>query len=245
MPKVKPSVTLLRYTEKPEQTVAIAAKLCYSSSDVETLVARNDNSDVSKFIGNLISMGHLSPLEHASFTFGLEGVSRSLLAQITRHRIASFSVKSQRYVSEKGSFNYIIPRGIEKLGEEAVAKFEKQMETVQGWYNESADALGMGESSYEDARFVLPNASETKMIVTMNARELLHFFELRCCNRAQWEIREVAWQMLGLVYGVAPELFACAGPSCCKGGCTEGAKTCGRAAEMKKRFAALKDKKQF
>ncbi len=241
MPKVIPSVTLLRYTEKPEQTVAIAAKLCYSNYDIDTLINKNDNTDVSKFIGNLISMGHYSPLEHASFTFGIEGVSRSLLAQITRHRIASFSVKSQRYVSAKGAFNYIVPKGIEKLGKEAVEKFDSQMQTVQQWYNEWAEALGVGESSYEDARFVLPNAAETKMIVTMNARELLHFFELRCCNRAQWEIRNVAWKMMELVLEVAPVLFSVAGPSCCKGKCAEGEKTCGKAVQIREKKQTLID----
>lgn len=206
MSRVQPRVELLAYTPNPEKTIALAAKLCYSDSSIEQLSEGVENKDVSKFIEKLLSLGHLSPIEHASFTFGIEGVSRSLLAQITRHRIASFSVKSQRYVSANNgeTFNYILPPAIEELGAEYVEKFENQMQTMQGWYNEWQALLGgANEKSNEDARFVLPNASETKMVLTMNARELMHFFELRCCNRAQWEIRAISWEMLRLVREVA------------------------------------------
>ena len=214
MPQVKPKVVLLDYTPDPEKVVALAAKLCYSDADIGDLKQGVDSKDVSKFLQRLVSMSHLSPIEHASFTFGIEGVSRALLAQITRHRIASFSVKSQRYVSASGeeTFNYVIPPAIEALGEEYAAKFRAQMDEIQGWYSEWQTLLGGAcEKSNEDARFVLPNAAETKMVVTMNARELMHFFRLRCCNRAQWEIREVAWQMLALVSEVAPMLFSASG----------------------------------
>ncbi|MCH5155607.1 MAG: FAD-dependent thymidylate synthase [Clostridiales bacterium] len=230
--QVKPQVKLIRYTADPEATVALAAKLCYSDRELDDLTDNIMAKDNSAFITRLMDMGHHSPVEHASFTFSIEGVSRAFLAQITRHRIASFSVRSQRYVSED-AFNYIVPPAIEELGAAAVARFAGQMDTIMDWYHDWQGALGRGEKSNEDARFILPNACETKMIVTMNARELMHFFELRCCNRAQWEIRSVAWLMLGEVIKVAPNLFRDCGPGCLNGGCPEGAKSCGKAAEVK------------
>lgn len=239
MPRVFHKVELIRYTERPEEAVALAAKLCYSDSDIEGLREELSKKDTSAFIKKLVDMGHLSPIEHASFTFGIEGVSRALLAQITRHRIASFSVKSQRYVRAKGGFNYIIPPAIEALGEDAVKQFEQQMDTIYSFYEGWLERLEKGERGNEDARFVLPNAAESKMIVTMNARELLHFFSLRCCNRAQWEIRAVAWDMLRLVTEVAPALFSTAGPSCVRGKCGEGKMSCGLMEEVRRRHAEL------
>jgi len=244
MSEVKLHVELLSYTPNPEEVVAMAAKLCYSSADIDTLREGIASKDQSNFILRLVKMGHLSPIEHASFTFGVEGVSRSLLAQITRHRIASFSVKSQRYVSERSgggrTFNYIIPESIKALGQTYVDKFEQQMAIIQGWYDEWVQLLGdRGEASNQDARFVLPNAAETKFLVTMNARELLHFFNLRCCNRAQWEIRNLAKEMLKLVLKVAPHIFMNAGPGCVRGACPEGEMTCGRAGEVRKEFEAI------
>ncbi|MFZ3171067.1 MAG: FAD-dependent thymidylate synthase [Carboxydocellales bacterium] len=240
-------VELLRHTLNPEEVVAMGAKLCYSGADIGELVQGIESADQSGFIKNIIDIGHLSPIEHASFTFGIEGVSRALLAQITRHRIASFSVKSQRYVGEASSskqgrvFNYIIPPRIEALGAEYVAQFEQQMTQIQGWYDYWNEQLGnSGEASHEDARFVLPNAAETKMVVTMNARELHHFFELRCCNRAQWEIRALAQEMLRLIKKIAPVLFQHAGPACLNGPCSEGKMTCGQAKEMREVYRDLK-----
>ncbi len=243
MGKVLPKVELLRYTPNPDKTVALGAKLCYSNADIGALKEDLDEKDVSKFIDRLISLGHFSPIEHVSFTFGIEGVSRALLAQITRHRIASFSVQSQRYVSAADNFNYIIPPAISALGAEYEEKFIAQMEQTAAWYKEWQELLGnQGEKSNEDARFVLPNASETKIVMTMNARELMHFFALRCCNRAQWEIREVAWMMLEKVKEVCPALFKKAGPSCVSGACSEGKMSCGRVAEMRARSEALNQK---
>ena len=237
--QVKGKAELIRYTADPEQTVALAAKLCYSGDGIDELIEKIGDKDNAKFINILTKMNHFSPFEHASFTFAIEGVSRALLAQITRHRIASFSVRSQRYVSE-GEFNYVVPPAIEALGADAAAKYRSQMEQMLVWYREWQTALGdSGEKSNEDARFVLPNACETKMIVTMNARELMHFFELRCCNRAQWEIRGIAWQMLSEVIKVAPSIFAESGPGCLRGACPEGKKSCGKAAEVKARRAEL------
>jgi thymidylate synthase (FAD) len=163
-----------------------------------------------------------------------------LLAQITRHRVASFSVQSQRYVSYESGFGYILHPQIAALVEDAVKKYQEQMDTIEGWYKDWQEALGKkGESSNEDARFVLPNACETRMIVTMNVRELRHFFELRMCSRAQWEIRALATQMHKLCMEVAPELFANAGPKCLRGKCPEGEKSCGRAAEIRRDRRAL------
>lgn len=242
MPQVKPKVKLLQYTPVPENLVSMAARLCYSQSDLEALEARVEQRDQTAFIKKVTGMGHLSVIEHAAFTFGIEGVSRSFLAQITRHRIASFSVQSQRYVAQGGEqgFDYVIPPAIEALGEEAVREFESQMQAMSGWYEAWRARLGKGEKSNEDARFVLPNACATRMMVTMNARELLHFLNLRCCGRAQWEIREVAWQMLDLAYRAAPALFENAGPGCLGGTCPEGEKSCGRAGEMRERFERIK-----
>lgn len=231
---VTAKVSLIRHTPEPEQTIALAARLCYSDADIDGLKEISNGKDNAKFVNMLIKMGHLSPVEHVSFTFSIEGVSRALLAQITRHRIASFSVKSQRYVGADKKFNYIIPPAISALGQEEADRYRSQMETILGWYTEWQAKLGVGENSNEDARFVLPNAAETKMIMTMNARELMHFFKLRCCNRAQWEIREVAWMMLKEVLKVAPTLFANSGASCVSGACSEGKMNCGKAAEVRR-----------
>lgn len=236
-------VVLLSYTDRPEEKVATAAKLCYSGADLEKLLEGIAKSDQSAFIRKLVRMGHYSPIEHASFTFGVEGVSRSLLAQITRHRIASFSVKSQRYVKEGragGTFDYIVPPRIQALGPRYVEEYNRQMQQVQSWYDFWLEALAaQGEHAKEDARFVLPNATETKLMVTMNARELHHFFNLRCCNRAQWEIRALATEMLRLVKGVAPVLFEQAGPRCVKGACPEGDMSCGEAEKVREFYKNL------
>ncbi len=247
-------VTLLTHTPDPEKIIAAAAKLCYSESGVENILEGLDCEKTEKFLNMLMSLGHQSPIEHVTFTFGIEGVSRALLAQITRHRIASYSVKSQRYVKE-GMFEYITPPEIEN-NPAAKELFIKTMEADQKAYDELADILfekhyddmiasGMEEKAakkaaekqaIEDARFVLPNACETKMVVTMNARSLMNFFHHRCCSRAQWEIRDLADEMLKLVKEVAPTLFKKAGPSCVAGPCPEGKMTCGKAALMREKY---------
>ena len=247
-------VELLQYNPDCEKIVAAAAKLCYSSSGIEGILDGLDEEKTQKFLDRLMSMGHESPVEHISFTFGIEGVSRSLLAQFTRHRIASYSVKSQRYVSE-GQFEFILPPEIEKIPE-AKEEFLRAMDDDVKSYNKLADILfekhynnmlkdGMDEKTaknaaekkaIEDARYVLPNACETKMIVTMNARSLMNFFNHRCCERAQWEIRDLACEMLKLVKDIAPTLFKKAGPPCVKGACPEGKMSCGKAAEKRLLF---------
>lgn len=229
MPSVNMKVVLLRHTLSPEEVVALGAKLCYSRAHVDDLTRRVEASDQTAFVEKIMGMGHESVLEHASFTFGVEGVSRVLLAQLTRHRLASFSVQSQRYVSYAGGFGYIIPPKIEALGEEAVAEYQRQMDTIHTWYRAWQEKLETGEGGNEDARFVLPGACETRLMLTMNVRELRHFFALRMCNRAQWEIRALASEMHRQCMAVAPALFADAGPGCLRGACPEGGKSCGQA----------------
>lgn len=235
-------VTLIAHTPFPEQVVALAGRRCYSALDNAALQERVAQDNPGDFIRKLTGMGHVTPIEHASFTFAVEGVSRSLLAQITRHRIASFSVQSQRYVGETaatnpdGVFDYVIPPRIAALGPGAVEEFGRQMREIQQWYDRWVQALGGGRDAYEDARFVLPNAAATRFIVTMNARELLHFFTLRLCFRAQWEIRALAEEMLNLVRQVAPALFVNAGPACVRGPCPEGEMNCGRMQEAREKY---------
>ena len=238
-------VTLLTYTPNPEQVVATAAKLCYSNVSATDVYDKNRDQDASCFIKYLSELGHESPLEHISFTFAIEGVSRSLLAQITRHRIASFSVKSQRYVEEVEP-KYITPPAISVDGE-ANKVYENTIQTIWNAYSELSHILknkycesGMDDKSaqkkaIEDARYILPNACETQMIVTMNARSLLNFFKLRCCNRAQWEIRDLADTMLCLVKEVCPSVFKNAGASCMSDKCSEGKMTCGHPRKIEKK----------
>ncbi|MBR6523503.1 MAG: FAD-dependent thymidylate synthase [Clostridia bacterium] len=240
------NVQLLAYTPNPEKIVASAAKLCYSSAKVSDIMDGLDKEKTEKFLNMLMDLGHESPIEHISFTFGIEGVSRSLLAQFTRHRIASYSVKSQRYVSEK-SFSFVTPPEIEKNPEAKKIYLEAMEKDVED-YNRLADILkeqhisaGLDEkaaekAAQEDARYILPNACETNMIVTMNARSLYNFFHHRCCTRAQWEIRECAYQMYRLVKDIAPTIFKKAGPSCVAGPCPEGKMSCGKIAEMRKKY---------
>lgn len=212
------NVQLLAHTPAPEQLVAASAKLCYSAASIADLAAIEADK-AAEFISRLPE-AHQSPLEHVSFTFGIEGVSRAMLAQITRHRIASFSVQSQRYVN-MDEFGYVIPPSI-AANQDALDEYEHFMDRADLVYT----YLRSSGIPAEDARFVLPNACETRMIVTMNARELMHFFSLRCCKRAQWEIRAVADEMLRLCKEVAPEIFAKAGPGCVRGHCPEGKMRC-------------------
>lgn len=233
MAEVTLQVDMIRHTLNMEELVALGAKLCYSKADLATLQERIGKTDQQAFIKRLMDMGHTSVLEHGSFTFAVEGISRVCLAQLTRHRVASFSVQSQRYVFYDKGFNYIVPPSIKALGDEAVKEYEQQMEQMQTWYENWQRRLGVGEQSNENARFVLPNACETRLILTMNVRELLHFFSLRMCSRAQWEIRALATKMHELCLKEAPALFEQAGPGCLRCPCPEGEKTCGRMAEIR------------
>jgi thymidylate synthase (FAD) len=206
----------------------MAARLCYSPAGAEELAESMSEQQVSRLVGKITELGHLSTLEHVSFTFAVEGVSRVLTHQLVRHRIASYSQQSQRYVKEH-DFEYIVPPSI-AANPAAKAKFDALMGTIRQSYDELV-SLGVHQ---EDARYCLANATETKIVITMNARTLLHFFQLRCCSRAQWEIRRLAEAMLAAVRQVAPLLFAKAGPTCVTDGiCSEGELTCGRLAAIK------------
>jgi len=240
--ETKLKVILLAHTPHPEATIAMAAKLCYSPSDIEALKEKTAAKDQKGFVEKLMKMGHMSPIEHASFTFAVEGISRACSHQLVRHRLASYSQQSQRYVSEESGFDYIIPEAI-RGDAELERYFVDVMARAQKAYNHIVKKLNKkgikGEAANQDARFVLPNACETKIMITMNARELLHFFRQRCCNRAQWEIREMAIVMLKLVKGIAPTVFAGSGPGCVSGPCPEGEYTCGKAVEVRERFKKL------
>ncbi len=227
-------VALCQYTPDPELTVALAARLCYSPASIEELRERLSEADIRTLLEKIMSLGHQSVLEHASFTFGIDGISRVTTHQLVRHRIASFSQQSQRYVSHTKRFAAVIPPTIAERPE-VLARFEAQMTVLHQAY---ADMITAGIPA-EDARYILPNATETKILVTMNARELLHFFTLRCCERAQWEIREMALKMLGLVKEVAPIIFRQAGPGCLTGPCPEGTLTCGRTKEVREFFRKM------
>ena len=244
-------VSLIAHTPEPEKVVAAAAKLCYSKSHIDDLLDGLTPEKSREFVQRLAKMGHESPTEHVSFTFAIEGVSRSLLAQITRHRIASYSVQSQRYVS-MNSMEAVVPPVIQE-DSELKADYDTFMAECLSVYDgfvkrltEKYVANGMDEKSakklaQEDARFVLPNACDTKLIVTMNARSLQNFFHHRCCNRAQWEIRDLADEMLRLVYPIAPSLFKMSGPGCVSGACPEGAMSCGKAVAMREKYENLKN----
>jgi thymidylate synthase (FAD) len=227
-------VKLLHYTPEPEAAIALAARLCYSPVTIEAMQEKLSGSDIKGFLEKIMSLGHQSVLEHASFTFGIEGISRVTSHQLVRHRIASFSQQSQRYVSHKDQFSAVTPPSIADhpgMNE----RFTAHLQTLHQFYAEMVEA-GIPA---EDARYILPNATETKIMVTMNAREMLHFLRLRCCKRAQWEIRDMALEMLKLLKGVAPTIFKDAGPGCLGGICPEGRMTCGKITEVRDFFKTL------
>ncbi len=267
-------VTLLTYTPEPEKTVAMAAKLCYAKSDIDTIRDGLTEEKISSFVDMLAQIGHESPIEHISFTFGIEGISRACSHQLVRHRIASYSQQSQRYV-DGTSFDYVTPPSI-KENSALLEKYNKAVIAEMEEYRQLRDALiaqsirtykctckeanidcdgrddtdiiedfkksnrslysKFEKTANEDARFLLPNACTTKIVCTFNARSLMNFFSHRCCNRAQWEIREVAEQMLALVKPLAPSLFKHAGPPCIRGACPEGKMSCGKVQQMREKY---------
>ena len=224
-------VSLLRRTADPETAVAIAARLCYSPDAIGDLERNVDPAQAAALIRRIVGLGHHSVLEHAVFSFGVEGISRAASHQLVRHRIASYSQQSQRYVAAGEDFEHVLPPSIAAAPKLARA-FGRSMRAAGRLYRELLDA---GVPA-EDARFVLPNAAATRIIVTMNARALRNFFRLRCCLRAQWEIRELAERMLGLARAAAPVLFEGCGPSCVSGACPEGKMTCGRLREVRSAY---------
>lgn len=211
-------VTLLSYTPEPEKAIALAARVCSSKKPPRDVSPERARS----LIRELFARGHESVLEHASFSFLIEGVSRVASHQFVRHRLASYAQQSQRYVDLKEAV-FVCPPSITEhphakiVFSEVVAKARESYEKLCN--------LGIPK---EDARYVFPQAVETNLLVSLNARELLHIFRLRLCRRAQWEIREVVLRMLGEVTKVAPVLAELAGPPCKFGPCPEGEKGCGK-----------------
>ncbi len=212
-------VMLLACTQNADAICAAAGNSCYSNKPASEIV---EDIDSEKVLSRIVGMGHHSVIEHAVFTFSVEGVSRALTHQLVRHRMASFSQQSQRYVSLTEP-TYVTPHTIEG-DPEAEKRFEETMDSIWKAYR---DLEEMGIPA-EDARYLLPNGCTTNITITMNARELLHFFSLRCCNRAQWEIREMADRMLELCMEGSPVIFKDAGPPCVRGPCPEGKLSCGK-----------------
>jgi thymidylate synthase (FAD) len=202
-------VKLLRYTADAELLCGTAALTSSKSGSPSEIFEKMDEETAKRIIRRVTGYGHVSVIEHASFTFSIEGVSRAMTHQLVRHRIASYTQQSQRYVTYDTLEKYVTPPSIANKAE-AKKIFDETLERISEAYKELL-ALGIPK---EDARFILPNAAKTNIIVTMNARELRHFFNLRCCMRSQWEIREVAIEMLKQVKKAAPMLFENAGPSC-------------------------------
>ena len=217
-------VRLINYTRNPEKIVAQSASLCYSAMDIGDLSKTLTEATIKKLVEKIIKLGHYSVLEHVSFTFAIEGISRVTTHQLVRHRLASFSQQSQRYVKvKKEGFPYIMPKSIKK-NKEIEKKYRETLEELNRIYHEFIE----NAIPAEDARYILPQAVETKIILSANARELMHIFRLRCCNRAQWEIREMAKKMLEEVKDIAPNIFKTAGPPCISGICPEGELSCGK-----------------
>ncbi len=215
-------VELLYHTPDPERAIATAARLCYAPVGAAELMETMPPERVESVLTTIMGSGHFSTLEHASYTFAIDGVSRALTHQLVRHRIASFNQQSQRYVKFTNGLETVKPGSVAD-DPEASRVFDEAIEAAIAAYERLLEA-GIPA---EDARYLLPNAAETKIVVTMNVRELLHFFELRCCNRAQWEIRELAHRMLELARPTAPFIFGDAGAPCVHGACPEGKMTCG------------------
>lgn len=222
-------VKLVKYTEDPERTCAVAAMYSVKEKVPDGLFTDADYEKAMRVLRHVVASGHHSVLEHASFTFNVSGVSRALTHQLVRHRLASFTQQSQRYVKlkEKG---YVTPDTIS--GSEFSEEYHSMVEKISDFYQRMMD----GGIPPEDARYILPNAAETSIVITMNARELLHFFTLRSCNRAQWEIRRLSDEMLRQCKMVAPTIFEKAGPGCIRGPCPEGKFTCGHPRTDEKLF---------
>lgn len=263
------TVKLIAHTPNPEQTVAAAAKLCYSPAKIDNILDGLNEEKSRSFVEMLSSLGHESPMEHVSFTFGIDGISRACSHQLVRHRIASYSQQSQRYV-DGNKFSFVTPPAISNCPE-ALEEYNKAIEAQSKAYSLVRDALvyesimksddgkdltgtkqevinaykeinkvqcsAFIKKANEDARFILPNACTTSIVVTMNVRALHNFFDHRCCNRAQWEIREVAIEMLKQCKQVAPSLFVNAGPRCLRGACPEGKMCCGKTKQVREFFA--------
>jgi thymidylate synthase (FAD) len=227
-------VELLYHTPDPERAIATAARLCYAPVGASELMETMPPERVKSVLTTIMESGHFSTLEHASYTFAVDGVSRALTHQLVRHRLASYNQQSQRYVKFDNGFEHVTPPSILNYAEGASGACDATKNPALAAFDEAIDACAKAYEALrelgvpaEDARFVLPNAAETKIVITMNVRELIHFFEVRCCNRAQWEIRDMAHRMLELVRPTAPFIFARAGAPCVSRVCPEGKINCG------------------
>ena len=217
------NVILLSHTPEPDALVAAAARICYRDVTAEDLLHAEEENLSRKLIAELFTSGHMSTFEHVSFTFGIDGLSRVASHQLVRHRMASFSQQSQRYVKMSDDPDTVIIPPSVRNNPQATAIFTEAVRKSQEAYRLMVEA-GVPK---EDARFILPHGHSPRLVMTMNARELHHFFSLRLCRRAQWEIHELARKMLALCREAAPVLFDMAGPSCIFGKCSE-ARTCGK-----------------
>jgi thymidylate synthase (FAD) len=206
-------VVLLAHTENPDDLAEVAARSCYSINEPSSIKPTEEK----KALKRAIDSGHLSVLEHVSFTFSIEGVSRTCTHQLVRHRMASYSQQSQRYVKTCGFVEMVIPDSVKGVD----AQLDDMMRMWKGITDELLKKMDSKGIPQEDVRYFFPQGTATNIVVTMNARELLHFFELRCCNRAQWEIRNVANSMLNICKEISPLIFEKAGPPCLRGECKE------------------------
>jgi len=238
-------VKLLAHTQNADKICASAGNSCYSEKPAHELM--DDGTDPGRVLSKIVGMGHHSVVEHAVFTFSVEGVSRALTHQLVRHRIASFSQQSQRYVSMSEP-SFVIPKTIKEDERTWVVEdhpsWPRVKESTEGIYLEAMSRAWMYYRKLiekgippEDARYVLPNGCTTNITITMNARELLHFFSLRTCSRAQWEIKDMAERMLEICKDISPVIFKDAGAPCIRGPCPEGKLSCGK---PKSRSARIK-----
>ncbi len=230
-------VKLIAHTPDPDLVCAAVAKTSRSSLAPAELLAKaaGEREKALKLLREIIKSGHISVTEHASFTFSISGVSRALTHELVRHRVASYTQQSQRYVRVSGEDAFVIPP-IVNGNEKASKLFQSALSDIRRSYDELIQ-LGV---PVEDARYILPNATKATIVVTMNCRELLHFFSLRCCDRAQWEIRELAELMAKECKKVAPVIFEKAGPSCVQSRtCPEGAFSCGKMKEIREKYSKL------
>lgn len=237
--EVTPLVTLIAHTPEPEKVIACAAKLCYSKKSGAVLNYDMTLREAQEFLERLPG-SHGTPYEHASFTFSIEGISRALSHELVRHRMASHNQRSQRYVMED-SFNYVVPEEIKRAGlDDLFSSYIMQSNEAYLSLKNKLMRQGVPEKiAFENARYVLPNACETKNILTMNVRELHHFFNQRCCSRALPEMQDVANKMLKICKRISPVLFDNAGPFCVSDKCPESDMSCGKQNEMRKYYGDL------
>lgn len=233
-------VRLISHSDLGPLVCGYAAKVCTSAEmpecpdELAVTMRKGEELPFKKALDHALNSHHDSVLEHWSATFAIEGISRACSHQLVRHRVASYSQSSQRYVKMDG-FKYVMPKTIEESNAQIWSVHAQDMRDVANAYEEGMKVISKLYQSMlnvgipeEDARYILPNACCTNIVVTMNARELRNFFKVRVCNRAQWEIRELATEMLALCREVAPVIFDDAGANCDVLGFCPEQRSCGR-----------------